>query len=681
MGGERILGRRRCVDALLTDTLPYEVPLWFSNAAFHALACRVGVRLLHGGTFRLGWSSGIAPSDLVSLGIIGGVDAAAFARPELTSEMAFPQGCSKIGYTLPLDFELQKANGFRVLSLIHPAAQLVVCNFYDRHEHLLTHLLEGGSSSLRRAVASRSRRGNTRSKAHPVPVEERGTYFPCRPYSRVHQFHEGRLYRNLTREYENLLRLDVHACFASIYTHTIEWAILGKEHTKRNLKILGPSFTADSSSFGAEFDKLMQFSNYNETNGIPVGSEASRIFAEFVLQAVDRGFRSAIEAADALQGRVLLKRYVDDFYLFIDQAADVDLVRGVLSQSLAKYKLRLSEQKEQLTTESLADAAALAKDEQKKIVDKFLAEHDALCTTSRKDRGKAIRKAVGAATAGVFAEMKRRDEERPGSASYAISRLYHQLKDQVNADEAAENAQTDADWLERGRNCLDFCFDLYLLSPHVSSMNWVLSIAELIIRRLRGQAPQNEEAKSLELREFETFVWDWLVLCARRADRPGRDSGEHAAILSALPFLDPRSNFRRRHLNELFGVEPVESGSRNLRFKVECTYSRMISLLGCVGREREYVPVRKLVVDAVIGKFQKAGGYRPESTEHVLLLTDLTACPYLTRRKKRRLLKETIQLPETLVGEYLNGPPMSFVRWDFDGLLDVLRLRRAKKVY
>lgn len=40
-------------------------------------------------------------------------------------------------------------------------------------------------------------------------------------------------------------------------------------------------------SFGSKFDSLMQRMNYNETNGILIGPEVSRIFSEIILQAVD----------------------------------------------------------------------------------------------------------------------------------------------------------------------------------------------------------------------------------------------------------------------------------------------------------------------------------------------------------------------------------------------------------
>src|SRR3546814_5059604 len=60
---------------------------------------------------------------------------------------------------------------------------------------------------------------------------------------------------------------------------TITWAVKDK--------LLAKEFKS-AYSFEAQFDKLMQRANYNETKGIVVGPEFSRVFAEIILQRVDQ---------------------------------------------------------------------------------------------------------------------------------------------------------------------------------------------------------------------------------------------------------------------------------------------------------------------------------------------------------------------------------------------------------
>ena len=52
-----------------------------------------------------------------------------------------------------------------------------------------------------------------------------------------------------------MVQIDVSKCFDSIYTHSLPWAILGKDQTKFNLKV-------SKTTFGGRFDALMQNLNH-----------------------------------------------------------------------------------------------------------------------------------------------------------------------------------------------------------------------------------------------------------------------------------------------------------------------------------------------------------------------------------------------------------------------------------
>lgn len=77
-----------------------------------------------------------------------------------------------------------------------------------------------------------------------------------------------------------LLETDISRFYPSIYTHSIPWAAYGKERVKSNIKIFGGSF-AD------RLDALVRSCNRNQTIGIPVGPETSRIIAEVISASID----------------------------------------------------------------------------------------------------------------------------------------------------------------------------------------------------------------------------------------------------------------------------------------------------------------------------------------------------------------------------------------------------------
>lgn len=121
------------------------------------------------------------------------------------------------------------------------------------------------------------------------------------------------------------------------------WATQGgKQAYKR-------SFTGrDTSSFGGIFDTVMQRLNYNETSGIVIGPEFSRIFAEIILQHVDRSVEHAMEKQEKeyKNGRdYQLYRYVDDYFLFYND----DLVKAKIIESLHReleeYRMKISREK------------------------------------------------------------------------------------------------------------------------------------------------------------------------------------------------------------------------------------------------------------------------------------------------------------------------------------------------
>ena len=83
------------------------------------------------------------------------------------------------------------------------------------------------------------------------------------------------------------------------------------------------SINADT--FEKNFDQLMQHTNYNETNGIVVGPEISRIFAEIILQAVDLAILRQLKDKGYTLGRDYeIRRYVDDSYVYTNSRKVLD---------------------------------------------------------------------------------------------------------------------------------------------------------------------------------------------------------------------------------------------------------------------------------------------------------------------------------------------------------------------
>ncbi|HEI2833204.1 TPA: RNA-directed DNA polymerase, partial [Escherichia coli] len=112
------------------------------------------------------------------------------------------------------------------------------------------------------------------------------SYFSYGGFNRIYKLFQSKMFIELEKRFSVMWMLDVSHCFDSIYTHSVSWALKNKSYIKKHVK--------HSNQFGQELDTLMQRSNNNETNGIPIGSEFSRVFAELIFQRIDCNIESCL---------------------------------------------------------------------------------------------------------------------------------------------------------------------------------------------------------------------------------------------------------------------------------------------------------------------------------------------------------------------------------------------------
>lgn len=82
-----------------------------------------------------------------------------------------------------------------------------------------------------------------------------------------------------------ILKTDITRFYPSIYTHSVAWAAYGKSHTKKLLYT-----KRHTGSLADRIDLLLRKSNMNQTIGIPVGPDTSRIVADIISARIDEDF-------------------------------------------------------------------------------------------------------------------------------------------------------------------------------------------------------------------------------------------------------------------------------------------------------------------------------------------------------------------------------------------------------
>ena len=333
---------------LFSDVLPYECPIIFSNRYLY----RFLAKYLWIGRF------GKKETQLKQTKRTDEKDASAFA--------ALLFGCYEQGKPIsdlkhknnalfyPYHFNIaHKTNKNRTLSIIHPYNQWQVVDFYEQYKYSILYLCNQSKYSLRKPhkVAQyfyyrdrlhRKLLGHQSDKVELFfnEYENLKTYFSYKKYSNIYKFYEDYRYQRAEKKFKHLIKFDLQSCFDSIYTHTISWATAGGADKVKVLPGYHGSWVGDA------FDNLMQSVNARETNGIVIGPEFSRIFAEIILQYIDQKVEQELfEEKLCQKSNYECYRYVDDYFLFYNDEQDRSLFMESLTKWLKEFKLQISPSK------------------------------------------------------------------------------------------------------------------------------------------------------------------------------------------------------------------------------------------------------------------------------------------------------------------------------------------------
>ena len=131
-------------------------------------------------------------------------------------------------------------------------------------------------------------------------------------------------------DYEYLIHTDVVDCYPSIYTHSICWALHGKEECKEK--------KGDNKLIGNVIDNFIQDMRHGQTNGIPEGSVLMDFIAEMVLGYADFLLAKKLKK-ESVDYKIL--RYRDDYRIFAKDPLGGDKIMKVLSEVMISLGMKL----------------------------------------------------------------------------------------------------------------------------------------------------------------------------------------------------------------------------------------------------------------------------------------------------------------------------------------------------
>lgn len=126
-----------------------------------------------------------------------------------------------------------------------------------------------------------------------------------------------------------MVEADIAACFPSIYTHSIPWALHGKAEAKKAGNL--------NRSVGNLLDKCTRNTRDRQTNGLLIGPHASNIISEVILTQIDADLQQ--------KGHQKVKRHVDDYRFYGASFEEAEKFIKDLGLALRAYEMALNESK------------------------------------------------------------------------------------------------------------------------------------------------------------------------------------------------------------------------------------------------------------------------------------------------------------------------------------------------
>ena len=169
-------------------------------------------------------------------------------------------------------------------------------------------------------------------------------YFSYRKYKNMGQLHNSAKFNRAKYKYDYFIKFDIQNFFPSIYTHSLAWAIFGDKSIAKLNK--GSKY---ETLFANATDKVAQKINFNETHGLVVGPEFSRVISELLLTKIDVALFIELQ----LDGKILNKdyliyRYMDDYFIFSKDSDTTKVIEKKLENLLEKFNLHLNMDKKDL---------------------------------------------------------------------------------------------------------------------------------------------------------------------------------------------------------------------------------------------------------------------------------------------------------------------------------------------
>ncbi|MCB9343215.1 MAG: RNA-directed DNA polymerase [Lewinellaceae bacterium] len=492
------------------------------------------------------------------------------------------------------------------------------------------------------------------------------SYFTYYPIDLIYKFYDRNEFQRLEQRFNYLMEFDISKCFYHIYTHSVTWAVKDKESAKRN---------ARETSFENSFDKLMQLANYNETNGIVVGPEISRIFAEIILQQVDLNVSKRLEEQYKYGVDYEVRRYVDDYFVFSNDPKILETVKKEFQKELGFYKLYLNPTKSDIKTPPFITNVTVGKRELQELL---LSLYESLFEI------KEI-KTVGIEKLEQVKVLTR--IRRPNSISQKFIKDFQCIvkrnnltydilsKDIIRFFKTKFTKILKEGELEKDKEVVEnlfiTLFDIlfYAYSLNINS-NTTFKLAQIIVLACKYLEKQKADLKHTIYSKISKEA-DFVLTNFHRKSKTSETNIEILNLILALKKLDDSYGLSVKKLKEILGIDKADGFKR-------LNYFHIITLLYYIENKAIYADLKKEIENNVEVRFLEDEDPFSKS-ELTMLFFDYINCPFVDDRSKRKIMQSSGYASSNLADKIkeITDQEIWFMNWNTE--IDLERVLKKKE--
>lgn len=723
---------------VFSDVLPYELPFIFTNRYFYRFLVKNEISI--DCSDALHWKDSIPKGALVILALLSQYNSKQLKdKTEIKLE--------KHLITIPFNYAIKhKETSNRCLSIVHPLNQIQIVNFYNQHKNTLLYVCGKSHFSIRypNKVACyfyyKDRLHNTllggktdKLEIYFSEYENMKTFFSYKKYPNIYKFYEDYRYQRAEKKYQHLLKFDIQGCFDSIYTHSIAWAVNGGRNAYKD------HFEGEDDSFASKWDNIMRYLNYNETNGIVIGPEFSRIFTEAIMQHIDLRAEEELKKNN-YTNKVDYEcyRYVDDFFFFYNNPDLKDKVLRIFDELLREFKMTISQEKTLLIDRPFITDITRAKN----LIDILISDTFSFSETDKdnlkeddEDRDeryeefeeipineenlkKALSKELHFHLKATHFNKKYKDIITSTNvlpkdvANYTLAianihlprllkkydKIFKTLKRSLE-DPELKTFHTDCTKriaqleIELSNYLLELVDVIFFIFSENERINTTLKLSQVLNEIIIYLDNDYKVSKDKTIRRFSNKtrdlifkkVRDEVCLVMQRSHMNSDTQLETLYLLPVFRQMNTKYRLTSIEIERYLGIRRKENDTLDNFPNLNAI--AIIILLYYMGASRVYDKLREALKVEIVKKYEEMPAIRRKrSTEMAILALDLATCPYLGYHSKsyKQLILKSMGLSKAdanAIFEYMKKQKYMFTKWTGVNVTKELNAKISQEVY